>query len=384
MAPKITRLLTAVGRGARDLWLALGIAVMALFGLEALYRAVTRGATGQAGRVVDSTQHPYANQAWWGPFQGKAGLESRVSRFDPYRGHWAQPSKAEFVTVDSLGRRVTIQPASWRGAPRKVFLLGGSAMWGVTARDSFSIPSQTAAALEALGVAPVEVVDLAQQAYNSTQELNTLSVELAQGRVPVVAVFFDGYNDIATAWKYGEPGHSYGDEAIDRQIERGTRGFWEEIGGLGRHSTMLNRIGGALGIITTPPPVRGGAAQICGPVAGYYRRVVTLAEGIAATHRFRIGYFLQPVHVSSQKPPTRWEQSLPKQRSLAACMSSIDSAMVDRRGRTFFSLVDLFDRDTVTVFVDENAHITEAANRKVAERIAATIAPWLADSSGPH
>ena len=93
-----------------------------------------------------------------------------------------------------------------------------------------------------------------------------------------------------------------------------------------------------------------------------------------------MAHFLQPVHVSTKKKLTAWEQHLVKQRSLAACMTSIDSAMADRRGSSFFPLVDLFDQDTATVFVDENAHTTEQANRKVAERIGAIIAPWLVAS----
>lgn len=364
-------------RGLADLWLALGIALVAMAVIELSYQAVAgRKATGRKASI-DSTLHPYKAEEWWGRFQGTAGLASRQNRFDPYRGHWARPTSSEFVTVDSLGRRRVAQPPSWRGAPKKVFLLGGSTMWGVTARDSFDIPSLTAAALKDLGVGPVEVINLAQAAFNSTQELNTLAVEIAHDRVPAVAVFLNGYNDVATAWKYGEPGHSYGDEAIDLHIQRGTRGFWAEVGGLGRHSLALTRLGKALGAIKTPPPVRGGADEICGPVAAYYRRIAGLAQGIATAEGFRVGYFLQPVHTASSKPLTTWERGLPRQQSLAACMTSIDSAMADRRGTTFFPLVDLFDGDTATVFVDENAHLTEAANRKVAERIAATIAPWL-------
>ena len=372
-----------IGRGAADLWLALGVALVAFAVMEGGYRAVSGGPGGRRSSSVDSTQHPYANAPWWVRYQGAAGLASRQNQFDPYRGHWARPSTSEFVKVDSLGRRVVAQPQAWRDAPRKVFMLGGSALWGVTARDSFDIPSLTAASLGALGVGPVEVVNLAQAAYNSTQELNTLALELARGRVPVVAVFFDGYNDIATAWKYGEPGHTYGDEAIDQQIRLGNRGFWAELAGLGRHSAVLGRLGNALGIIETPPGVRGAPVEICGPVAKYYRRVATLVQEMAAKEGFRVAYFLQPVHVSTAKRLTAWEQHLPKQRSLAACMTSIDSAMADRRGSVFFPLVDLFDQDSATVFVDENAHITEDANRKVAARIAATIAPWLATAATP-
>jgi len=40
--------------------------------------------------------------------------------------------------------------------------------------------------------------------------------------------------------------------------------------------------------------------------------------------------------------------------------------------------VDMFDRESVTVFLDQTAHITEAANREVAGRIAEVAVPLLA------
>jgi hypothetical protein len=51
--------------------------------------------------------------------------------------------------------------------------------------------------------------------------------------------------------------------------------------------------------------------------------------------------------------------------------------MADRTGKTYYSLAGLFDADTESVFVDLHAHLTEDANRKVAERIADLIVPLL-------
>jgi len=192
---------------------------------------------------------------------------ARKNRYDPYRGFWRVPATSRYVNVNSAGQRVTPQPPVNGDHPRRLFMLGGSTMWGFTARDSFTIPALTAVALRERGMTDVEVVNLAQGAYNSTQEATTLLVELAHGHVPDAAVFLDGSNDIATAVKCGTPGHTYGEEATQQQIDLGVRGFWAELIGLGRHAELIQRLQQAVGISRAPVPVRGGPERVCGPVA---------------------------------------------------------------------------------------------------------------------
>ena len=382
MSHPVLKRLAVAGRVLRDSWLILGI-VFALFAvLEVGFRMV--GAiTAPGPRSVDSTQHPYYGQAWWAAMAGPEGLKSRRNRFDPYRGHWALGVTSRYVNVDSAGFRLTAEWAAGAGATRRVWMLGGSTMWGYTARDSMTVPSLTARALAERGFHDVEVVNMAQAAYNSTQELTTLMLELVRQGPPTLAVFLDGYNDIATGWKFGEPGHSYGDEDIDRQLERGRDDFVNSLAGLGRYSAAITRLQSVLGINRRPPPVRGSAAEICGPIAGYFRRVADQAMVLGAGYHFGVRYFLQPVHAASHKPKSAWEATLGRPRALAPCMASLDSAMADRRGSTYFSLVDVFDDDTATVFVDEHAHVTEAANREMAERIADVIAADLGAPTAP-
>jgi hypothetical protein len=357
-----------------------GVTLLMFFGLELGYRGLkaVRRAPNDASPAMDSALHPYADQPWWEELQ--RNLDRRQNRFDPYRSHWPVPMATRYVNIDSLGRRVTPQPAI--GGPRRqLFLLGGSTTWGFTARDSATIGAFLAAELRSRGLADVEVVNLAQAAYNSTQEATTLLSELARGRTPALAVFLNGYNDIATAVKYREPGHTYGDEGIQEQITRGRRGFAGELLGLGRHSAVVQRLRVMVGL---QPPADGQPApdSVCGSLADYYRRVTLVGEAMGREFGFPVVYFLQPHSAVSRKPRTAWEAALPVPRLVPSCMASIDSAMADRRQTSFFSLVDLFDRDSATVFIDQHAHITEAANREVARRIAEVVAPILARPDG--
>ncbi len=372
--------LARLGSAVRDGWLMLGLTLVFFLALEFGYRGIhgLRGlAADSTATAADSTLHPYAHAPWWGPFQGREGLMARKNRYDPYRAFWAYPTTSRYVNVDTAGRRITPQPPVTGSRHRQLFMLGGSTMWGFTARDSFTIPALTAVALRERGISDVEVVNLAQQAFNTTQEAATLVIELARGHVPDAAVFLDGYNDIATGVKYGTPGHTYGEEATQQDIELGVRGFWAELIGLGRHSELIQRLQRAVGISRPPPPVRGGPERVCGRVAGYYRNVALSVEALGKQWGFPALYLQQPIHATTHKRLTPWEHTLYQGRSLAPCAASLDSAMADQAGHTYFSLAGLFDADTVSVYVDEHAHITEDANRKVAERIADLVAPLL-------
>ncbi len=372
-------------RWVRDTWLILGATLLIFLLLEAGTQGVhwLRGAVESRPAGAGVPEHPYAHQPWWAEFQGPEGLMARRNRFDPYRVHWSLPMNTPYIHIDSAGQRLTIQPRSEAATVRRIVFLGGSTMWGYTARDSFTIPSLTAARLKALGVTDFQAVNLAQAAYNSTQEANTLWLELAQGRTLDVAVFLDGYNDIVTAFKYGEPGHTYGDEGVQEQIRLGNRGFWQELLGLGRHSLLVQDLSERF----QPVPERNTKRpvdQVCGSAAEYYERTVAGVEALGKANRFTALFFLQPMQSATRKKASLWEQSLRPSRKEGLCAMTFDSLLSASHPNDFQSLTGLFDADTTTVFVDDHAHVTETANRAIAERIAERLAQRLGDNRSPR
>lgn len=361
-----------------DGWIAVGIALLLFPVLEFSYRALqhTRHEPeGEVERVV-TPGHPYYGQAWYA--QLKPGLDARKNHPDPYRGYWPGPVTSRYVNIDTSGARRTPQSVPDTSGALRVLMLGGSTMWGFTARDSFTIPALTAQRLAAHGVRNAHVDNRAQAAFNTTQEASTLMLEVARGRVPDVVVLLDGFNDIATALSYRDPGHTYGEKNTVRLVDLGRRGFWEELIGLGRHSHLIAGLRAKLARTPAeadrPPP---NVARICGATARYYAGIAKEVEGIGRIHDFPVIYFQQPVFAASDKAPSAWERSLPKRPGMRECGDSIDAAMADRAGKTYFSLRGIFDADTASVFVDENAHLTESANGEVAERIARVVAPLL-------
>jgi hypothetical protein len=380
-------LLRPAGGALRDLWLMIGLTLILFLGLEGLYRvraAILADRPDPARRVVESTLHPYAKEAWWGPFQDRDGLRVRLNQFDPYRAFWGTPASSRYVNVDSAGRRVTPQERAPDGATiRQVFMLGGSTMWGYTSRDSFDIPALVARELRERGVTDVEVVNLAQGAYNSTQEATTLLLELAHGRIPAAAVSLNGYNDVATAAKYGGAGHIYGEAGIAQQIRLGRRDFWGELIGLGRHSALIAGLRGKLGLDRPEGPPRPDPDGLCLDIVAYYRGITRATGALGHEWGFPVLHFLQPLHSVSNKVPTAWEGALPVSQIHTRCMRAIEAAMSRDPGPVgFVSLAAMFDAESATVFVDQHAHVTEAANRQIAARIARELIPLLS-RAGP-
>lgn len=360
----------------RDAWLMIGIAILMFLVLEGGYRlvaAIRQPSSGSA--VADSTLHPYAGRAWFAALNdGPDGVNAVNYRLDTYRGHWPAAHGSPHLNIDSAGRRHTFSQVRNPSTALRVFMFGGSSMWGYAARDSFTVPSLLSRRLAERGLENVEVVNLAQAGFNATQEATAFLVELARGNVPHVAVFLDGYNDVATGIQRGRPGHTFADEIAQRRVELGRRGFWGELGGLGRHSQLIRRITG-----WSLRPARGQRDSVppCGEIAGYYRRVHLAIDGMAAKYGVRAVTLLQPHHAMTRKPLTKWEQMLGKAPLVARCLTAIDSAMADRLGSSFFRAYPLFDSDTQSVFVDRDSHITEEANAKVADYIAEIITPLL-------
>jgi hypothetical protein len=361
-----------------DGWIAVGTALVVLLVLEFAYRGLQRvrhEPDGEEERLV-TPGHPYFGQAWY--VELKAGLAARKNHLDPYRAHWPGPLSSRYVNIDSAGRRWTPQAVPDTGSVRHVVMLGGSVMWGFTARDSFTIPALTAARLSALGIRNARVDNLAQGAFNATQAATTLMLEVAHGRVPDVVVVLDGYNDIATALSYKEPGHTYNEQNSMRLIELGRRGFRAELLGLGRHSHLIEGLRSKLtrgGGSVDAPPVK--LTALCGATGRYYAGVAHELEAIGRSSGFPVVFFQQPVHTTSGKVLSPWERNFPNRRGVKECSDSIDAAMAGRLGVSYFPLRDVFNADTASRFVDEISHLTESANAEVAERIVAVIAPML-------
>lgn len=375
-----TRLFGAVRgtlRALRDAWLILGLTVAVILVLEAVYRAQSsarralRGETAPT-RLEDSPNHPNAREPWWEELAARREQTDRgVLRYDPFRGWWPGPQSSRYVNVDAGGLRVTVQPPRAAGPRRVVYMFGGSAMWGWRVRDAFTIPSLVASRLHALGYRDVEVVNLAQSTYDLSQNAATLMREIRHGRVPAVAVFLDGNNEVAPVFQSGEVGRILNEGLIARRFERQTDARTDLMAVL-RHLELVQRL------TSRAAPPAAARRDLCREIAGSYERQVRALSAVAAAFRFEAIFLWQPMLATTSKQQTAWERRLSGDSAwggmVRRCTAAVDSALASAPVVSYYPLHGLFDRDSTDVFIDNFGHVTERANGLVADSIASLVA----------
>ena len=119
------------------------------------------------------------------------------------------PFKGRYININENGLRKTwnndkkpldISPS------KRIFVFGGSTMWGTGARDDFTIPSFVSRILNLEKGLNVEVLNFGQSGYVTTQEVITLFILLQNGQVPDLVIFYDGVNDCFSAFQNREAG----------------------------------------------------------------------------------------------------------------------------------------------------------------------------------
>lgn len=374
----------------RDVWAAIGIAVAFFFLLEGGYNgqlALRHRVQGSDDvREANEPGHPYAHEAWFADF-----LEARAAlhqRFDPARVYWAYPVTSRYLNVDTAGYRVTIPAAPATAAPgprpRLVYLLGASAMWGYTARDSMTIPSLVARGLAAAGVTDVQVLNLAQPGYTLSQEVSTLVKEVQARGAPAVALFFDGINDIRTTQLTGEPGHTFFEPRFKHLYEvESQRGMLGSLMTVGERSRLISRLAQAVGV--DPWKIRPQEPQMCPSLGAYYRRMARTARGIGDAWGFDVLVVQQPNHAATRKSLTPFERSIAGPAAAITftrdCSDAIDAALAGDSTLHTLSMTRVFDADTGTVFLDRFGHVTEGANARLADALVKAILPRLQGST---
>jgi len=144
-------------------------------------------------------------------------------RYAPYVVWRQDPScSTESMRIGKDGRRFT-PCASEDPEAFQVFLMGGSAMWGSTVIDSATIGCFLQRDLSALlrdsSGSGVAVRNFAQSGFSSTQEVIELMLQLQQGDVPDLVIFYDGFNDVLGSYANGFAGGHHSQKQIASRVE---------------------------------------------------------------------------------------------------------------------------------------------------------------------
>lgn len=303
---------------------------------------------------------------------------SYTARWTSYLYFRRVPFSGRHINVDSSGRRCTPQFGEDQGNGRRnprAFLLGGSTMWGTGARDSNTIPAALARLITSKpGERRMRVVNMGESGYVNTQSLLALELELRGGNVPDEVVFYDGVNDVFSAYQNNEAGLPQNEQ--NRVLEFNLLQNGERMRELGiRHIWDSTVTGGVVAVLrdlisVSPPPPRV-RAHLAEDVVRLYRGNIEILDALSRHYGFRYRAYWQPV-VFSKRDPSPYEQKqsdkmehfrplyLEVYRRVAA-----DSTL--RANPYFHNLSSIFD-GSGPVYLDF-CHITERGNEIIARQM---------------
>ena len=327
--------------------------------------------------------------------------------YEPYTVWKRRPYSGSYTTIDLSGSRQTVDNTTSDDA-LQVWVFGGSAVWGVGAPDSETIPSHLASLLNgAIGIES-NIRNLGRRGYVSTQEVIYLMRELQAGRRPDVVVFYNGVNDAAAVSLWPEfPGAHVSFDTVRDRFEAtdddGDIGWFARSTGLYKASRIvLDRVEGDSferdGIIvyadhdTDATPNYRWLAERGIDLWLYNARVV---DSLAREYGFTPLMAFQPGLWSTGKPLDPSEESLIASEMEYVGLSTImtvraemAAVLNERLSDTqapdwVVNLNELFADTPEPLYIDY-VHVTGRGNEIAARRIAAEMLERLCDREGVH
>lgn len=361
----------------RSLWSSIGITLAALFGLLILYlvNGFLLEGTSLIGRLRGTTDYRVLtffggevdaerSREYW------AELGGIQAQWLPYTYSRIQPVQGQYINVATNGLRQTASFVDAETDAPDVFFFGGSTVWGDGSRDDYTIPSQVARLLDERGQA-ARVTNFGQVAYVSTQDLILFQLQLAQGNVPEVAVFYGGFNDLASTYIHQAAGLPHNE--VNR-IQEFYVGRLLDAGQiiLARPRITLDDVD--LSLVTSE-----GTAE---ETVNRYLENIRIIRALAAEYGVRTLFVWQPTLLFKENRTPEEQQFVDDNEAVWPGFWDLyreaDTILRERiDGESdFLILSDLFSDESGYIFIDR-VHIIEDGNFRVAQAIEPHVATLL-------
>ncbi|MEC4888815.1 MAG: hypothetical protein RI101_02040 [Nitrospira sp.] len=298
------------------------------------------------------------------------------THFEPYIHFRRDPINTRHVHVDQDGVRKTIKDP--KAHAKKVFMLGGSTLWGTGASDEMTIPSLLQ---HSLGD-EYDVYNLGETGYVSTQELNQLLKKLADGEVPDYVIFYDGNNDgYAGAYSPAVPRdpQNLRKEAESRRKSESDIIYrlvhdWFEPSNYGKLLWSLKE----RRVRHWEESIADSVGMRAGKVVGYYDAHIRQVKALAKEYGFKAYFFWQPNLFNPHRPPASYEKDIQESaapvfvESQRQVYAEAKKIFEGRENEGVFFIADMFNAVSEPIFLDWS-HTSMEGNKMVADKIFASI-----------
>jgi len=320
------------------------------------------------------------DSAWTGEYMREFAESGKMS-WHPYV-YWRRDAFAgKYINVDSSGVRRTVNTRPGGHDSLRLFVFGGSAVWGPWIRDAQTIPSCLSRALNDGAHRRVEVTNFGESGFVSTQEVIQLMLELRKGNVPDEVVFYDGVNDVFSAFQNGEPGIPLNESNRVRSFQGEPLSEWvtshsELLTGLTRLRAKLSA--GRPSITAAPSGAAGPGAdleQLAERTLRVYEENARMVEALGREYGFETFFIWQPALFSKERlSPAEASYRESFDAGLAQFFRSV-YAIAPRAGAHLAHFADfqgIFNGRDETVFIDY-CHVKEQWDALIADAICQTL-----------
>ena len=290
-----------------------------------------------------------------------------INTDDTEMGTWRRTVQAESAVCGNM-------------AGRKVWVFGGSTVYGIGTPDWATIPSYLSRELNTNPSACVEVTNLGVEGYVTNQEVILLSQQLKAGRKPDIAIFYDGINEsLVGGFSPGIPTAHWNFDMIKNRVEMGPDSKLVLLNSshLFQLIKLLLENYSQKGLPTFSDAELTAKAQA---TLENYETNLRFVHLLASAYGFKTYFFWQPALAYGDKPLAPFERELKEARSkelggrvhrgLNAVYQEAETR--SSASESFVFLGHVFDKVQELIYVDE-FHLDPRGNQIIARAIAQAL-----------
>ncbi len=330
---------------------------------------------GTGSRVIGGVNElpEYQREPWVAQLgRDYAAVERRLA-YKPFSLWQRDDYQGETITILDDGSRSVPGSACDSAEAYRIFVYGGSTIWGVAVPDWETIPAHMQTLLG--GIRPTCVVNFGELGNVSTQNMIRLIQELQAGNVPDMVIFYDGVNDVIASTQTGIAGahrnYTVFSSAMTQVIPPHPLIRWIS------ESTTFKFL---MGLLPQSPAEEIDYEALAQTTADYYLTNVRVITALGETYGFETVFFWQPVLVVERKPRTPAEEDMASvvENPLLAMYRDTWTAIKTAAPQTpnLYYVADALDSHAETLYFDHH-HLLPAGNALIASRIVDAIRPAL-------
>ena len=318
---------------------------------------------------------------------------------DAYNPQWKPhvcwrntPYQGKYLNINNHGIRKTwtTDKKNTNGDRLKIFMFGGSTMWGYGSRDEFTIPSILAKKLFENGI-DAEITNFGENGYTSTQEMTYLINELKTGNEPNLVIFYDGFNDTTTAVlnQYAGGIHtSMCQQAMDtdnKKEENIIKRRWTFSIEKMYINRLMKNISNYLMSNKNSELVKDKFVEyknrkVADDVVRTYVANMKIVQSLAKNHLFNVIFYWQP-NLFDKNDLSKFEKSIRKNHlefgkyeNFFMLVNSIlrSSNWAKENANVFHDISSIFYKNKEPLFID-TVHLGEKGDEYIAERMATDV-----------